>query len=449
MKVFFGSTMIPNRFQKLVMLLQMNFHRSSKTAISKSMNFKDETNRENDHEKTSRRLEEGEMSRGGNWMEMEPPKSKSNMTRRKANSNFNSNSDLAGSTALRASTSPTASPSSRDRNRRRNLKSKRRIKSSPSFFSRFISPIAILVVTSFLVIMVFLFYTRENDKKPTLKNPYHDNNDKLVATLDFDIVFEMPFQTQTPGAPSCETSLFPEEIDFTFVTQLSHNRLWMLNQHCQRWGANNPMSVAIYTNHTLTYDDLLSEILQSAPHCDLEYMLVQRITNDGVPKANYPINALRNLAISAVQTSHFVYADIDFFGAPNLYQILNLSTTKQTFSQDSKLAAVIPALAYKRACADENDCLEENLELMPQSPVDVYEKLKSVDVWPFDPYNQGGHGSTRLWDWCRQQDGTFVDIECFKSNRYEPYVAVRYCKHLPPFQEHFSGYGKNKLTVSI
>ena len=39
-----------------------------------------------------------------------------------------------------------------------------------------------------------------------------------------------------------------------------------------------------------------------------------------------------------------------------------------------------------------------------------------------------------------------IDIECFQSNRYEPYVAFQYCDALPPFQEQFRGYGKNKVA---
>ena len=183
--------------------------------------------------------------------------------------------------------------------------------------------------------------------------------------------------------------------------------------------------------------------------CDVQHMTIQIISNLDVPNANYPINTLRNLALSGVKTSHVLYADVDFFGSPDLHHVLHLPSTRKKFALDVKFAAVIPALSYKRACADENDCLEENLEMMPYTPEEVYDRLKTIDVWPFDPYNKGGHGSTRLWDWCRQEQGTFLDIECFRSNRYEPYVAVRYCKDLPPYQEKFSGYGKNKMTVRI
>jgi hypothetical protein len=47
---------------------------------------------------------------------------------------------------------------------------------------------------------------------------------------------------------------------------------------------------------------------------------------------------------------------------------------------------------------------------------------------------------------------TYIDVcglASIKSNRYEPYLVVRYCSELPPFQEGFTGYGKNKMTWAM
>merc|ERR1719232_194377 len=73
-------------------------------------------------------------------------------------------------------------------------------------------------------------------------------------------------------------------------------------------------------------------------------------------------------------------------------------------------------------------------------------RRKRRRISPFDPYNFFGQSSTHYHKWVEQKDAEFHDIRCIKSNRYEPYVVFRYCQDLPPFQTHFSGYGKNKLT---
>jgi len=80
---------------------------------------------------------------------------------------------------------------------------------------------------------------------------------------------------------------------------------------------------------------------------------------------------------------------------------------------------------------------------------DLKKTILEKKVTRFDPTNLGGHGSTRYKDWFRQNrigGDALVEIDCFLSNRYEPYLVFRYCQELPPFQEPFSGYGKNKMT---
>ena len=57
----------------------------------------------------------------------------------------------------------------------------------------------------------------------------------------------------------------------------------------------------------------------------------------------FPVNALRNLAISSVKTSHFMYLDVDFWPSSNLYDQLHSKDTLLALSSDPKLAVVVPA----------------------------------------------------------------------------------------------------------
>ena len=303
----------------------------------------------------------------------------------------------------------------------------------------------ILIATTFLII----FYFCRRSSKIAAED---EESVKIIPNLSFEDILELPFERRSKNAPTCNEILdspyqmSPGDIQFTLVTQLSHDRLWMLNHHCQRWGSKlkHPISVAIFTK--LSVNEIRNQIEASMDHCDINFMAIQIISSENIARSNYPVNALRNLAISGVKTSHIFYADIDFFEAPSIYDILHSASSREQFAKDNKFAAVIPALAYKRACDDEYDCLEQNLKLMPKTSKEVFEKLLKVDVFPFDPFNRGGHGSTSLWAWCDQENGTFFNIPCFKSNRYEPYLAFRYCDFFPPFQEKFTGYGKNKMT---
>jgi hypothetical protein len=45
----------------------------------------------------------------------------------------------------------------------------------------------------------------------------------------------------------------------------------------------------------------------------------------------------------------------------------------------------------------------------------------------------------------RQGRDELRDINCFQTNRYEPYLVLRRCAPTPRFAEAFTGYGKNKI----
>jgi hypothetical protein len=109
-------------------------------------------------------------------------------------------------------------------------------------------------------------------------------------------------------------------------------------------------------------------------------------------------------------------------------------------------ALVIPAFQLFRQCKEWKDCRDQNLPHMPFSLTELKDMLQHKRGYIFDPTNKGGHGSTLYTQWLQQTPGTLLEIPCLQSNRYEPFVALRYCRDLPPFQNAFSGYGKNKMT---
>jgi Glycosyl-transferase for dystroglycan len=246
------------------------------------------------------------------------------------------------------------------------------------------------------------------------------------------------FLLRSNGAPACESE--PESVEFTLVTQCSEDRLWMMEYHCQRWpGA---VSLAVYSNASA--DDLelrLRELRCGGPDGDL--LSVRTIRADR-PDSDYPVNELRNAAFRQVRTSHVVYVDIDFWVDTNLYNVLHRNV--DALQADPKLALVLPAFALRRQCRAYRDCPNRNIPRMPKTKADILENLYNRTVTAFDPTNYGGHGSTHYVEWMEQEDDELEEIDCVLSNRYEPYLVVRYCDSLPPFQPSFTGYGKNKMT---
>jgi hypothetical protein len=256
------------------------------------------------------------------------------------------------------------------------------------------------------------------------------------------------FQLYAPpraSLPPCRDPLDPAEVSYTLASQLSDDRVWMVRHHCERWGGENPISIAVFTDRA--HGDVMSELTSAG--CSDERLTLQvvektRYDPDGT---EYPVNLLRNLALSAVRTSHVVYADVDFWPSSDLHAVLSNVAVRERFASDGRLAGVVPAFQMYRRCREYADCRERNVPSMPATKGELIGMIVEKAASAFDPTNRGGHGSTRYETWCDQGEGTFVDLGCIRSNRYEPYVAIRHCAEMPPFQEGFTGYGKNKMTV--
>jgi len=311
-------------------------------------------------------------------------------------------------------------------------------------------------------------------------------------------------QFSVQAQQECRAKLEAQDVTYTLVTQCSTDRLWMMEHHCRRWGSSNPISLAVYyvpnkkSNETVTAESAHVEIVDQLTTnlgCHPNQLSVQIIfpplrpahhyhefSNDHYDDdmVEYPINALRNTALAAVQTSHVVFVDVDFWPSIDLHDVLmsdatrNALTTTETEASSSssslsssadqgdgpsliaeepwKRTLVIPAFQLLRKCPESRKCPEDKIPIMPDNKEELLELFKQRELSPFDPFNRGGHGSTLYQDWLLQTSSRTIathellSIPCVLSNRYEPYLVFQYCKQLPPFQTAFTGYGKNKIT---
>lgn len=255
---------------------------------------------------------------------------------------------------------------------------------------------------------------------------------------------QFDFKKTTNVAPSCKL-IEAKDVDFTLVTQLSPARLWLMKHHCSRWG-EHPISLAVGTK---TSKKTIVKALE-ALGCDTGRIIVSTVS-DFDSDEEYPVNRLRNVALAAIRTSHAVFIDADFILSNNAYSKL---IDHKEILVDRKTALVIPAFELRPLCAHSSsdvDCKSIHEGILPKNKKDVLDFFTAPALEPtiaqFDSKNNVvGHGSTRYMDWINQAPGDLLPIECITSPRYEPYVVIRYCKDLPPFQEAFTGYGQNKLT---
>mmetsp|Transcript_3040 Transcript_3040/g.5440 ORF Transcript_3040/g.5440 Transcript_3040/m.5440 type:complete len:657 (-) Transcript_3040:160-2130(-) len=301
---------------------------------------------------------------------------------------------------------------------------------------------------------------RKKPKKKTLRGPsvpkpVDVNAPPLTISSPIDLssisIFHSSdpsaFQFSTPDAPSCAAPLSPADVTFTLVTQLSEDRIWMIPHHCDRWGKSHPLSIVVFTDRSA--DDVTAQLVSDG--CSPDQLAVQTVSKSRYDPTGteYPVNILRNMAFSRVRTTHAVYADVDFWPSAELHDLLSRPSVVERFAGDAKLAVVVPAFQMTRRCPEYRDCRELNIPSMPRHKKALLSLVKKREASSFDPTNAGGHGSTKYITWRDQEAGVLKDLPCIKSNRYEPYLAVRYCRDLPPFQEGFTGYGKNKMTWAM
>lgn len=254
-----------------------------------------------------------------------------------------------------------------------------------------------------------------------------------------DAIDYPPFRERTDNAPVC-SAISSSSIDYTLMTQMSDDRLWMMKHHCKRWGPH-PISIAVFSNETRSQiTDRLEEW-----NCTQSSLSVEVIDSSLYSAEDYPVNALRNLALANVRTSHVVILDIDFWPSEDMYDTLMQPHVKDRMADDPKAAFVIPSFQLEpRVCRSGHKMCY--VDKMPKTRDEVVMYHNAYMARQFDPTNKGGQGSTPYDFWLEEDGDEVTSVECISSNRYEPVLAIRYCRDLPPFQEAFTGYGKNRLS---
>jgi hypothetical protein len=254
-------------------------------------------------------------------------------------------------------------------------------------------------------------------------------------------------------APLCDVKQ-EEDIEFTLAIQLSYSRLWIMEHHCKRWG-NNHISLAVAVKEESEKEDTGHRLFEMG--CN------QKITVSFVDVSSlkdYPVNRLRNLALSHVKTTHSITMDGDLLVSPNLHEAL--LAHRAVLASDNKAALVIPAFEVRNVCepksnTDSTLCRKLHVSMVPNTkkqllqsyapPVKYKTWASNANYMQFlDITWKYAHSTTCPSSWPNQSASELFPLTCVMSDWYEPYLAIRYCRDTPPFQEAFAGFGENKVT---
>lgn len=225
----------------------------------------------------------------------------------------------------------------------------------------------------------------------------------------------------------------------TLVTQVSMERLATLERSLQLW--EGPVSLVIYVTtkqhsekssfewQRLYIQKKLKNIkLASSSHVTLVF--------GNSKNEDYPINALRNIAIRQVKSKYMFLLDADFQPSPYFQQ--KFAATFKYSNFDQKTAFVIPAFEYIE--------LPQRSDNAPQTKEELLQLLHREEpfILPFRiSESSESHRITDYWKWYRADKSYSLNTFC---DKYEPYVILRKTSSIPYYDERFSGYGMNKVT---
>ena len=250
--------------------------------------------------------------------------------------------------------------------------------------------------------------------------------------------------------------------DVTLVTQLSFERLYMLQGQCDMW--DGVVSAAVYIplvdgqavtvelNSNLDPQLTPMEIIQerfeefhkeveSNSRCKLDLQLVSQQVESIWLSALYPVNAMRNRAIANARTDVILLLDVDFWPSVELSDLMHhLEKYEYLRSMvDAGNAIVLPAFETRDSAEIGVEVAREAVNKGKDTAITMFwdSRLK-----PFhsDRY-KAGHRATDFRKWLIATRPYKIQYE----EGFEPYVLMAR-RFVPWTDERFVGYRKNKVV---
>lgn len=253
----------------------------------------------------------------------------------------------------------------------------------------------------------------------------------------------------------------------TLMTQLSDDRLGMLENQCHTW--NDPIVAMVYiplfkkkpsdeaiipTYPNTTLQDVIRGIdafhyfMEKTAPCVLTIELVGQFL-DPLDPEEYPINALRNRAIKMAKTDIIFMLDVDFVASANLGmeepgyrdpvvydQLVELTRQKK--------ALVLPAFEITKR----NQDLVMGQNFARNMAVAGKEFMRdNFLAGKVDAFNgqdaPWGHGPTNTSKWIMLDAP--ITYRAYYQPKYEPFLVINR-DVIPWCDERFVGYGGNKIA---
>ncbi|KAI8366379.1 glycosyl-transferase for dystroglycan-domain-containing protein [Choanephora cucurbitarum] len=233
-----------------------------------------------------------------------------------------------------------------------------------------------------------------------------------------------------------------KETDITLISQFTVNRLDTFAKAIEVW--EGPISVAIYLTNPTDIEDLIL-YFEDEEHLSLYARVTITIVKpnylDNMHLA-YPINHLRNLAITESTTDFLFVIDADFTPSKNLYTLARSQVIPYAiYNSDSMppTAWVVPCFAIRQQYAD----------LPLPKDYDELRRLVGKDIaYITDP--GAGHGPTLATQIAMVRPlimGDPLAYEVCYESQWEPYYIVH--RSAPLYDARFKNQGGDKQSHAL
>lgn len=250
--------------------------------------------------------------------------------------------------------------------------------------------------------------------------------------------------------------------DVTLVTQLSFERLYMLEGQCDVW--NGVISAAVYiallngkvvtvelnSNQDPRLTDIseveakfkqFHQLAEAKGLCKLDLQLVSQTVESIWLSALYPVNAMRNRALANARTDAVLLLDVDFWPSAELSELMQKPAKYESLMKTLQGGAAIVLPAYETG--DAGDIGVEVAREAVLEGKDAAVKMfwdGRIKAFHTDRY-EAGHRATDYKKWLKAVRPYNIEYE----EGFEPYVIISR-KHVPWYDERFVGYRKNKVV---
>eukprot|EP00850_Spirogloea_muscicola_P020195 SM000209S06374 [mRNA] locus=s209:144545:151960:+ [translate_table: standard] len=266
--------------------------------------------------------------------------------------------------------------------------------------------------------------------------------------------------TSLDGVPDFRSHLPRHEHDVSIATQVgvpleyqfdmaSLDRLSALEAMAEAW--DGVLCVALYVPSEVHLPEAI--LLVSALHlrierrerCRLDILFAMEV--DQAVAALYPVNALRNIALSGISTELVILLDADFVPSDGLHQQLTQKEDYEALlraTTQEKQLFVIPAFEMHGHVTEEWDTVAKKISGRPRNMDQLRTAWEERQVVGFHcQHFPRGHQPTNFETFLDRS--TSVPYMVQYREYFEPYVLCSR-KAVPLYDPRFRGYGMNKIA---